>query len=303
MINAKRIDNQLKLKVDKTIEDGRYMKKKIQKATQRTRPQRRAEESIIVVCQRIHGATLGIRNSLNAFKISLVERADMDALRVIEELENLAGLARTHVIDRLVKITGSREFVDLVESPLQVNDGTDSIWTPTTWTGVHAELLTYFIQSIEICRGVLSSFGTTLDHATRHMLIQVLALFEEMLWAAEMNPPKACTALSSSGRRGNTEVQAVANIEQKFCALMMCSPNSTPEVVSGTLELSSANGGSAWFIPIGDEPRRHVRLDKLVVRQLIDVPPERQPLFQGCTHILELSAAELRGKDYFQNNS
>jgi len=137
----------------------------------------------------------------------------------------------------------------------------------------------------------------TRDPVTRYMLVQVLALFEEMLWVTEMNPPATSTELTNLAGQVSTEVQALENIEIRSCALVSSNPTSRLELVPGTIALSSGTETSAWFVPRDDALRRHLRLDKQISKRLIDVPPERQPLYQGCAKILELSADELRNLD------
>gem|GEM_PF-3238444 len=65
------------------------------------------------------------------------------------------------------------------------------------------------------------------------------------------------------------------------------------QIVPGKLELSHDAEGAVWFTPIGDAAGKRIRLDKQFAQRLISVHPERQALFNGCTHILELSSDEL----------
>lgn len=270
------------------------MKKVIKNAVKSISRRFRRDGAVAQACLHVREAILGIRESLKAFEAPLAEKGDIEALRVIEDLERLADDAYSKVRDHFDRVANSMSAVNRVESPLQVKDGTNSSWAPTTWTGIHAELMTYFVQSIEICRHAVDSAATIDDNVTRYMLLQVLALFEEMLYIAEMNPPRPSAELLSLGERVITEVQIATDLERKSCALTMCSPTGTLKVVSGTIELPSNKVGSAWFVPNGG-PARHFRLNKHVAKRLICVHPERQPLLQGCAHMIELSATEMAG--------
>lgn len=273
------------------------MKKIDRKVVPAVRTQKRAKESIIANCQLVSSTTLRIRSALENFKAPISERGDYAALKVIQELDCLAEFACTNVAHRLVRLTGPRRVGVFVESPLQLKDGTDSAWAPTTWTDIHAELLTCFVQSVEICRRALNSIEPNFDRKTSYMLREVLMTLEEMVWVVEMNPPKTSAELCRLGRGNISEVQEMGDIERTSCALMTCNPPSTLEVVSGILELSDKIEDAAWFVPQADSNGYHVRLDKRVVERMVDVHPEPQPLFQGCTHVIELSAGELRNLD------
>lgn len=257
-------------------------------------------ESVIGNLQSVYTTALNLKNSLAILKFHLVEKGSINAVRVVEELERLAELAYVSVSDRLDQLSSTANAFNLGQSRTPADDGTDSIYTPKTWSDVHSELLTNISHSIGVCLRSLSSEEMTFDPVTGDVLVQVLAVWEEMLWVVEMNPPKTIIDL----RHGPyCEVGFIEDIERMSCALMRCGPYTPLEIVTGVLELSSKTASSIWFIPRADSMGRHVRLNKQVSKRLVEVPVERQPLFQGCMHIIELSDTEQqelfpRLKDY-----
>lgn len=302
VINAKKTDNQLiRSKLgggNQQQEDKEYMKNAFQNIINKMRPSNRAngrrKESIIAACQLVRGSALGIQRALSTFKTSLTEKGNMSAVNVISELEGLAQAAYSKITDRLVRLTGASTAVEYVDSPLHVKDGSDASWTPATWIGIHAELLTYFVRSVEVCRRALTSRGIMFDAVTRHALVEILALFEEMLWIARSNDPKFTDEV---GDPLSADANKSTSKEVKSCALMTSSSTVALEVVPGTLELSRNAEKPAIFVPRGDPRGKQVLLTNKIVERLIDLHPERQPLFQGCTHIVEVTTMEMNSLD------
>ncbi len=273
------------------------MKRTFQSLIRRFRENRKSRDSVIEVCQLVRGSALGIQRALATFKEPLDERDKSAAVKVISELEGLADAAYNRITDRLIRLTGASRAVDLVESPLRVKDGADESWSPTTWTGVHAELMTYFVRSVEVCRRAVNSPGMESDEVTRHALVDVMAFFEEMLWIAERNAPQSIAEPVEIREEAPSEMTAVSMIELRSCALMSSSSIASLEVVPGILKLSSVPGSPALFVPRDDPKRNQVSLAFEIVERLIELHPERQPLFQGCTHIVELTPEEMKKLD------
>ncbi|MBX7143674.1 MAG: hypothetical protein K1X79_04420 [Oligoflexia bacterium] len=267
------------------------MKNTMNKLLKRMRPRRRAKDTIIISCQQVRSSVLNIRNALQKFQSVLTERGDREALQVVGKLEGLAKHAFRRISDRLLRLTGAAEAIPIAESPFEFREVPGATWSPTTWTGIHAELLTYLVQSIEVCRNALSVQGMSFDHVTRYVLIQVLELLEEMLWVVESNPADANEKGINVGQENKEKGRSQKRVN--FCALFSSDPADTLKIVPGEIALSgNIEEEYAVFIPRADSTARFT-LSEEIAKRVTGVHPERQALFGGCTHIVEVSIEEL----------
>ena len=271
------------------------MKKVITHAIRRLTSKPRGKGSILLACRQVCGAATGLRESLSTFRAILIESGDHEAAQVVRRLENLAQRASQRIGDRLIRLAGPGASYPSVKLGPNTAQSQASEWIPKSWTGLHAELLTLITRSMEICRGALNSSGITFDHVTHLALVQVLEVFEEMLWVTESTPSKSWPRPEPKQSPEQAKESTVGTIKVKSCALMNCTPTDTLMVIPGKLELSPLTAQFIWFVPLGGSVEKRIQLDRKLAKRLISVHPERQPLFRGCTHILELSTDELNG--------